>query len=110
MRLDPRVVSAEYAGWYADQMSATRPWVVSAVLRGAAGADLSDILRQIRVPTLVLASGSLEGRALGDYERAAQLIPGAKLVSFPEVTGFVQHVLPEKCAGAWLSFASRARA
>ena len=110
MRLDPRVVSAEYAGWYAEQMSATRSWVVSAVLRGAAGADLSDILRQIRVPTLVLASGSLEGRVLGDYERAAQLIPGAKLVSFPEVAGFVQHVLPERCAEAWLSFAGQAKA
>jgi pimeloyl-ACP methyl ester carboxylesterase len=109
MRLDPDVVSPEYAAWYAAQMSATRPWVISAVLRGAAGSDLTPVLRQIRVPTLILASGGLENRALGDYERAAEIIPDARLVSFPEVRGFVQHVLPERCAEAWVSFASEVR-
>jgi len=106
MRLDPRVVSPEYASWYAAQMSVTKPWVISSVLKGAAGADLSDTLRRIRVPALVFASGGLENRSLGDYERAAALVPGARLVTFPEVRGFVQHVLPERCAAAWLAFAA----
>jgi len=105
MRLDPNVASQDYAAWYSAQMSATKPWVISSVLRNAAGADLSGVLRRIRVPTLVLASGGLENRPLGDYERAASLIPGAKLVTSPQVRGFVQHVVPELYAEAWLAFA-----
>jgi len=104
MRLDPTVVSREYAAWYAGQMAETKPWVVASVLREAVGADLTPVLREIAVPTLILASEGLRHRPLGDYERAAELIPNATLVKFPGVTGFVQHVLPEKCTEAWLDF------
>jgi len=104
MRLDPRVVSPQHAAWYAAQMSQTSPWVVSSFLRGAAGTNLTPILREIRAPTLILASEGLEHRPLADYERAAELIPDARLVSFPGAKGFIQHVLPEKCAEVWLAF------
>ncbi len=110
MRLDPAVVSKEYAAWYASQMACTSARVISSVLRNAAGADLSDILTQIQVPALVMASGGVTGRPLGDYERAAALIPNAKLVTFPQVQGFAQHVVPELCAEAWLAFAAEVRA
>ena len=104
-RLDPQIVDPAYTRWYAAQMAATTPHVVSGFQRNAPGTDLRPLLKSVKTPTLVLAASNLQGEVLGDFRGAANLFPNGRLVVFPGVTGFVQHILPVPCARVWLDFA-----
>ena len=103
-RLDPDMVDPAYIRWYAAQMSATPAHVVSGFQRNAPGGDLRPLLQEVRTPVLVLAAASLREEVLGDFRGAADLFPNGRLVVFPGVSGFVQHVLPVPCARVWLDF------
>ena len=107
-RLDPQMVDPAYIRWYASQMVATAPHVVAEFQRLAAGTDLRPLLSNVRTPTLVLAAEKLQGEVLGDFRGAAEIFPNGRLVVFPGVTGFVQHILPVACAKVWLDFAGSA--
>ena len=103
-RLDPQIADPAYIRWYANQMAATPAHVVSGFQRNAAG-DIAPLLRSVQTPTLILAAASLREEVLGDFRGAADLFPNGKLVVFPGVSGFVQHILPVPCARVWLDFA-----
>ena len=103
-RLDPQIVDPAYIRWYAGQMAATPAHVVSGFQRNAGG-DLRPLLPEVQTPTLVLAAASLREEVLGDFRGAADLFPNGRLVIFPGVSGFVQHILPVPCARVWLDFA-----
>ena len=105
-RLDPQLVPPAYIRWYAAQMAATPAHVVSEFQRRAPGGDLRPLLPHVQTPTLVLAAARLREEVLGDFRGAAKLFPNGRLVGFPGVTGFVQHILPVPCARAWLDFAA----
>ncbi len=104
-RLDPSIVDPAYTRWYAFQMTATAPHVVAEFQRSAQGTDLRPLLKNVQTPTLVLAAEHLQGEVLGDFRQAAEIFPNGKLVIFPGVEGFVQHILPVPCARTWLDFA-----
>ena len=104
-RLDPDLVDPAYIRWYADQMAATPAHVVSGFQRSAPGGDLRPLLKEVRTPVLVLAAANLKAEGLGDFRGAADLFPNGRLVIFPGVSGFVQHILPVPCARVWLDFA-----
>ena len=53
----------------------------------------------------MLAAEGLREEILGDFRGAADLFPNGRLVVFPGVYGFVQHILPVPCARVWLGFA-----
>ena len=103
-RLDPDLVDPAHIRWYAGQMTATPAHVVSGFQRNASG-DLRPLLPQVQTPTLILAAASLREEVLGDFRGAADLFPNGRLVMFPGVSGFVQHILPVPCARVWLEFA-----
>ena len=103
-RLDPQMVDPLYTEWYASQMAATAPHVVAGFQRSAPGTDLRPLLKSIKTPTLVLAAQHIQGEVLGDCREAAELFPNGRLVVFPGVIGFVQHILPVPCARVWLDF------
>ena len=103
-RLDPDLVDPAHIRWYAEQMSATPAHVVSGFQRNASG-DLRPMLPGVQTPTLILAAASLREEVLGDFREAADLFPNGRLVVFPGVSGFVQHILPVPCARVWLDFA-----
>ena len=105
-RLDPPLVPPAYIRWYAAQMAATSPRVVSEFQRRAPGGDLRPLLAGVQTPTLVLAAARLREEVLGDFRGVAELFPNGRLVVFPGVSGFVQHILPVPCARTWLDFAS----
>jgi pimeloyl-ACP methyl ester carboxylesterase len=105
-RLDPQMADPAYIRWYADEMAATAPHVVSGFMRATPGLDLRPLLKEIQTPTLVLAAERLQGEVLGDFRKTAELLPHGRLVVFPGVTGFVQHLLPVPCARIWLDFAT----
>jgi pimeloyl-ACP methyl ester carboxylesterase len=91
--------------WYTAQMAATPAHVVSEFQRRAPGGDLRPLLPSVNTPTLVLAAARLREEVLGDFRGVADLFPNGRLVVFPGVSGFVQHVLPVPCARVWLDFA-----
>jgi pimeloyl-ACP methyl ester carboxylesterase len=105
-RLDPEIVDPAYIRWYAEQMAATAAHVVSGFQRQAPGGDLRPLIQHVQIPTLILAAARLREEVLGDFRGAAELFPNGRLVQFPGVSGFVQHILPVPCARAWLDFAS----
>jgi pimeloyl-ACP methyl ester carboxylesterase len=105
-RLDPEIVDPAYIRWYADQMAATPAHVASDFQRGAPGGDLRPLIQNVQTPTLILAAARLSQEVLGDFRGAADLFPNGRLVVFPGVSGFVQHILPVPCARTWLDFAS----
>ena len=109
-RLDPQMVEPAYIRWYCSQMAATPAHVIAGFQRSAPGIDLRPLLKDVQTPTLVLAAQHLQGEVLGDFRQAADLFPNGRLVVFPGVIGFVQHMLPVPCARVWLDFASSLRA
>jgi 3-oxoadipate enol-lactonase len=104
-RLDPQIVDPNFTRWYADQMCATPPHVVSGFQRNASG-DLRPQLKDVKTPTLIIAAANLREEVLGDFREASEIFPNGKRVVFPGVYGFVQHILPVPCARVWLDFVS----
>ena len=104
-RLDPQIVDPNFTRWYADQMCATAPHVVSGFQRNASG-DLRPQLKDVKTPTLIIAAATLREEVLGDFREASEIFPNGKRVVFPGVYGFVQHILPVPCARVWLDFVS----
>ncbi len=107
-RLDPDLVDPAYIGWYAGRyatrVSATPAHVVSDFNRTAPGGDLRPLPKEVRTPVLALAAAGLREEVLGDFRGAADLFPNGRLVVFPGVSGYVQHILPVPCARVWLDF------
>ena len=103
-RLDPAKVGPEFVDWYANEMGKTSLRVVVETHDALGGNDLSDVLRRIKVPTLLLSAESRPGYTQGYVREMEQLIPGSKLVIFPGTFGFVHHSEPEKCAQTVLDF------
>lgn len=103
-RLDPARVGPEFVDWYAKEMGKTPLYVVVETHDALVGHDLSDVLRNIKVPTLLLSAESRPGYTRGYLQEMEQLIPGSKLVVFPGTFGFVHHSEPEKCAETVLKF------
>lgn len=105
-RLDPQLATPAHRRWYVAQMAATPAHVAIGFNRQAEGGDLRPGLPRITTPTLVLGAARVPGEPLGDFRGAAGLFPNGRLVLFPGVRGFVQHMLPVPCARVWLDFAS----
>ncbi len=103
-RLDVAKVGPEFVEWYANEMGKTSLRVVVETHDALVGNDLSEVLRQIKVPTLLLSAENRPGYTQGYVREMEQLIPGSKLVIFPGTFGFVHHSEPEKCAETVLTF------
>ena len=98
--MDPQIVDPAYIRWYAEQMKATAPHVVSSFQRNASG-DIGPMLKDVQTPMLMLAAAALREEVLGDFRGAADLFPNGRKVIFPGVQGFVQHIIPVPCARVW---------
>jgi 3-oxoadipate enol-lactonase len=103
-RLDASKVGPDFVEWYANEMGKTSLRVVVETHDALVGNDLSDVLRRIKVPTLLLSAENRPGYTQGYVREMEQLIAGSKLVVFPGTFGFVHHSQPEKCAEAVLAF------
>jgi pimeloyl-ACP methyl ester carboxylesterase len=94
----PGEVDPALREWYVQQMGRTSRRVVLETLAYVVTQDLTDTLRKIKTPTLILAA---ENRAPKDM---AALIPGARVAEIPNTSGFVHNTAPEKCVAAWKEF------
>lgn len=103
-RLDRSQVDPAFVEWYASEMGKTTKHVVVEVLKSLVGDDLSDILRQIQAPTLMLSAENRPNYPPEEVQEAQGLIANSQLVVFPGVTGYAAHSRPEDCARALLAF------
>ncbi|MBI2907245.1 MAG: alpha/beta hydrolase [Chloroflexi bacterium] len=103
-RLDASQVDPGFIEWYADQMGRTSQRVVVAAFEALVGNDLSENLRRIKTPTLLLSAENRAGYPDGYLQEMQKLIPGSEAVVFKGVTGFVHHSHPEKCLAVVLPF------
>ncbi|MEC9287393.1 MAG: alpha/beta hydrolase [Chloroflexota bacterium] len=103
-RLEPGKSDPAHHEWYVRQMGQTEQRVVLETLAYLATQDLSDLLPQIKIPTLVLAS---EQNAKDNPDRTtlfAEKLGNGRLTTIPRTSGYVQHSAPEECVLAWRQF------
>ncbi len=103
-RLETGDSDAAHQNWYINQMAQTPARVVMETLDYLSRQDLTDTLRRIRTPALVLAS---EQNARDNPDRTtgmAGLLPNGRLRVISGTTGYVQHSAPERCVQAWREF------
>ena len=104
-RLETGESEAAHQEWYIGQMAQTQGRVVMETLAYLSQQDLTENLRQIQTPALVLAS---EQNARDNPDRTtgmAGLLPNGRLRVIPGTSGYVQHSAPELCVQAWMEFA-----
>ena len=106
-RLAPGHSDLGHVEWYVQQMSKTAKHVVVETLTYLANQDLSGILPQIRVPTLIMISEGSQSANPDRAEEMSRLIPNSRLVVFPGISGYIQHAFPERCEAAWREFVER---
>lgn len=102
-RVDPKT-NPEHHQWYIEQMSQTHQRVVLETLAYLASQDLTQILPQIKTPTLVLVAADSGANNPERTREITDLIPNAHLLAIPGTSGYVQHSAPEKCVTAWREF------
>lgn len=103
-RLETGHSDTAHQEWYINQMAQTPARVVMETLDYLSRQDLTDVLRRIQTPALVLAS---EQNARENPERTAgmaELLLNGRLRVIPGTTGYVQHSAPEDCVRAWREF------
>ena len=103
-RLDPKQADPQHVEWYAQQMGKTAKHVAVGIYGALMGHDLTGILPEIQVPTLILASESTHAAQPDRHDGLNRMIPNSKLVVFPGTSGFIQHAYPELCVEAWKEF------
>jgi 3-oxoadipate enol-lactonase len=103
-RFDPSQVDPEYLAWHTEEKIRQPHHATAEGLFYLATVDVTDILPQITVPTLVIAGERSLIHSEATSRQVKDLIPNCKLVVIPGVFGYVAHVAPEKCAETWLDF------
>lgn len=102
-RVDPASDPAHHQ-WYVEQMSQTSQRVVLETLAYLATQDLTDILPQIRTPTLILVAEHSVANSPERTQTMADLLPNARLKEISGASGYVQHTAPDQCVNAWREF------
>ncbi|MBC8281743.1 MAG: alpha/beta fold hydrolase [Chloroflexi bacterium] len=103
-RLEPGKSDPAHHQWYIDQMSQTSKRVVLESLAYLGTQDLTDILPQIKTPTMVLVSEQSAKESPDRTTVFAEKLGNGRLVTIPGTSGYVQHSAPEACVLAWRQF------
>ena len=103
-RFDPSKVDPEYIEWHAQEKIRQPQHVTAEGIAFLSKADVTELLPQIKVPTLVIAGDNSETATTDNASRLREMIPNCKVAVIPGVSGFVAHVAPESSAEAWLDF------
>ena len=104
IRFDPSQVDPDYIEWHAQEKIRQPQQATTALAKYLYTVDVSDILPDVKVPTLVIAGERTVIHSQENAERLQELIPNCKVATIPGVFGFSAHVAPERCAEVWLDF------
>ncbi|MBI2906719.1 MAG: alpha/beta hydrolase [Chloroflexi bacterium] len=103
-RIDLKLAPPQLPEWWISEMGKTIPENGVKLHQYIATLDFSPRLKELRVPTLVLAG---ENSPIATPQQVALMrseIPGAKVVTFPGVGHGVHALMPEKCIQEILTF------
>ena len=103
-RFDPDQSDPEHLEWYIQEVAKTNIRVFEGVQGSLAGTDLSEMLSQTHVPTLILAAERADETRQYRFEEVHRLMPNSRLVVLPGTMGFIQYSTPERCVAAWKEF------
>jgi len=107
MRFRPEAIAANMWQWYEHQQAQCDQQAVLAMVKLLIGADLSDSLASITVPTLLLHPDSSPFIPVSVMEDLKDKLPDARLTVFSDA----QHGLPfshaRQCADATMDFIAR---
>jgi pimeloyl-ACP methyl ester carboxylesterase len=107
-RLEPGQADSRHHAWYIEQMSQTAQHVVLETLAYLSTVDLTPVLPQITLPTLVMVGEHSTMNTPDRAQRLVELLPRGKLVAVPGASGYVQHSAPAQCVAIWREFVKEA--
>jgi len=81
-----------------------------ALLNYVLGLDLTEEVKKIRTPTLILNAGGSKQNPVDNARALHRLIPDSELVVFEGVPQHIHSSMPEACMERWRAFVARARA
>jgi pimeloyl-ACP methyl ester carboxylesterase len=94
--------STAHAEWYAGEQCKTDRHVLLETLTAFAGSDLTERLRQIAAPALIL-TGSEDAMRSDRGQELAELLPHGRLNRLPWAKR-AHHAVPEEAVAAWRRF------
>ncbi len=105
-RLESGKSDHAHSEWYIREMCRTPKHVLLETLQYLSNVDLGDVLRQIRVPTMIMVGEHSSTNIPDRAQNMVALIPNGRLMVVPGASGFVQHSVPEQCVALWREFAA----
>ena len=105
-RFDLSKADPDMVEWYAKEMGKTSPISDAGMKRTNANVDLSDILPEIKTPTLIMV-GELTIFGLDQFKEMHRLIPNSELQIFYGAQHSVALMYPDECVKATLAFLRR---
>lgn len=96
-----------HSEWYIREMSRTHKRVVLETLEYLSTVDLTAVLQQISIPTMVMLAEHSHMNSPDRAEKMVALIPQGRLMIVPGASGFVQHSVPKQCVALWRDFAAQ---
>jgi len=93
----------DHTRWYREEMSKTNQRVVLETLAALQDVDLTDMLKEIKIPALVMTGESASAWEAGRARAMAELLPNGRLALAPGA-GRAHHSNPAVVAALWREF------
>ncbi len=103
-RFDPEITPPELAEWHLMEHSKTPAKVAAAIMRIVEDADMTDMLPNIKTPTLIMVGDRAVGRPLATQADMRERIPDARLVVFPGIGAGIHLLRVDQCVDEVLRF------
>lgn len=103
-RFDPEITPPELAEWHLDQHSKTPNNVAAAIMRLVEDADMTDILPNIKAPTLIMVGDRAVGRPIASQADMRERLPDGRLIVFPGIGAGIHLLRVDECVREVLQF------
>lgn len=107
-RVDPARVDPGLVEFYWREMGKTSRHTAVGILTYVLGLDLTEKVKQIRTPTLILNAGGSKQNPVDNARVLHQLIHGSEIVVFEGVPHHIHSSMPEECIKRWRAFVAKA--
>lgn len=96
-RLDLSLADPKLVRWHLDEHSKTPSNVAASITEVVQTIDISQMIPQIEVPTLIMVGGNSPDRPLDMMRSMESMFPNAKLKVFPGITNGLHLLIPDQC-------------
>ncbi|MBI4308133.1 MAG: alpha/beta hydrolase [Chloroflexi bacterium] len=109
-RFNPEQVPPGLSEWYLGEMSMAHPRVMIGVISQLAGIDLTPLLPEVRVPTLIMGGEKSILAPPPRLEAMKQVMPKAEVTIIPGAQHHIQTAFADRCAQEAATFMLKAAA